>query len=65
MKLSGDGDTRVELPIDPSSWSSEFQAGDEEMPMAEEQPGFLFLTAVATMAMAAVYLPTRKDSEEV
>ena len=65
MKLSGDGDTRVELPIDPSSWSSEFQAGEEEMPMAEEQPGFLFLTAVATMAMAAVYLPSRKESEEV
>ena len=65
LKLSGDGETRVELPIDPSSWSSEFQAGDEEMPMAEEQPGFLFLTAVATMAMAAVYLPSRKDSEEV
>lgn len=64
MKLSGDGDTRVELPIDPTSWSSEFQAGEDTMPTANEQPGFLFMTAIATMTMAAVYIPSRRDSEE-
>ncbi|MEL0101658.1 MAG: hypothetical protein VW862_08165 [Euryarchaeota archaeon] len=64
MKLSGDGDTRVEFPIDPTSWSSEFQAGEDTMPTANEQPGFLFMTAIATMTMAAVYIPSRRDSEE-
>lgn len=64
MKLSGDGDTRVELPIDPTSWSSDFQAGEDTMPTANEQPGFLFMTAIATMTMAAVYIPSRRDSEE-
>lgn len=64
LRLSGDGDTRVELPIDPTSWSSDFQAGEDSMPAATEQPGFLFMTAIATMTMAAVYLPTRRNSEE-
>ena len=41
LRLSGDGQTRVELPIDPSSWEEGFQS-DEAPPMAEEQPGFLF-----------------------
>ena len=64
MKLSGDGDTRVELPIDPSSWDEAFQDGDDMMNNSEDQPGFLFLTAIATMTMAAVYLPSRNESEE-
>ena len=63
--LSGDGGTRVEMPIDPASWDESFQAGDEEVKKAEEQPGFLFMSALATMTLAAVYLPSRKDSENV
>jgi hypothetical protein len=63
MRLSGDGDTRVELPIDDSSWSEEFQAGDE-MVEPVEQPGFLFVTAIAAMTIAAVYVPSRKDDSE-
>ena len=27
-------------------------------------PGFLFTSALATMTLAAVYLPSRKDSED-
>mgnify|MGYP006261219207 FL=1 len=65
LRLSGDGNTRVELPIDPLSWDEAFQAGEDGMPMAEEQPGFLFAAAIATMTLAAVYLPSREDSEEV
>ena len=65
LRLSGDGNTRVELPIDPLSWDEAFQAGEDGVPMAEEQPGFLFAAAVATMTLAAVYLPSREDSEEV
>ena len=64
MKLSAEGDTRVELPIDPASWDETFQAGDDEMPAAEEQPGFLMMAAIATMTLAAVYLPSKEDSEE-
>ncbi|MGB0603209.1 MAG: hypothetical protein ACPGNS_06400 [Candidatus Poseidoniaceae archaeon] len=63
MRLSGDGQTRVELPIDPTSWEEGFQA-DDTPPMAEEQPGFLFMAAVATMTLAAVYLPSREEDSE-
>ena len=64
LRLSGDGNTRVELPIDPASWDEAFQAGDDGMPKAEEQPGFLFMAAVATMTLAAVYLPSREEDSQ-
>jgi hypothetical protein len=63
--MAADGSSRVEMPIDPASWDESFQAGDEEVKKAEEQPGFLFMSALATMTLAAVYLPSRKDSENV
>jgi len=65
IELSAEGDTYIELPIDPTSWDKTFQAGEDELPAAEEQPGFLFMSALATMTLAAVYLPSRKDSENV
>ena len=65
IKLSAEGDTYIELPIDPTSWDKTFQAGEDELPAAEEQPGFLFMSALATMTLAAVYLPSRKDSEDI
>ena len=64
IRLSGDGNTRVELPVDPSSWDEAFQSGDDMMKSSDDQPGFLFFSAIATMTMAAVYLPSRQDSEE-
>ena len=64
LKLSGDASTRVELPIDPASWDEAFQAGEDGMPKAEEQPGFLFMAAVATMTLAAVYLPSREEESQ-
>ena len=64
IRLSGDGNTRVELPVDPSSWDEAFQSGEDTMKSSEDQPGFLFFSAIATMTMAAVYLPSRQDSEE-
>ena len=63
LRLSGDGNTRVELPIDPTSWEEGFQE-DDTPKMAEEQPGFLFMAALATMTLAAVYLPSRDESLE-
>ena len=65
IKLSADGDTRVELPINPESWDESFQAGEDGMPTSEEQPGFLFMAAIATMTLAAVYLPNRHESQEI
>ncbi len=69
LELSAEGDTRVELPIDPASWDDAFQAGEEGMPAAADDggflPGFLFTSALATMTLAAVYLPSRKNSEDV
>ena len=64
LKLSAEGDTRVELPIDPASWDEAFQAGEDGMPKSEEQPGFLFMAAVATMTLAAVYLPSREEESQ-
>jgi len=64
IRLSGDGNTRVELPINPESWDEAFQAGEDGMPTSEEQPGFLFMAAIATMTLAAVYLPNREESQE-
>ena len=68
LELSAEGDTRVELPIDPASWDEAFQAGEDGMPAAADDggflPGFLFTSALATMTLAAVYLPSRKDSED-
>ena len=63
LRLSADGQSRIELPIDPSSWEEGFQE-DDTPPMAEEQPGFLFMAAVATMTLAAVYLPSREEESE-
>ncbi len=64
LKLSADGSTRVELPIDPASWDEAFQAGEDGMPKAEEQPGFLFMAAVATMTLAAFYLPSSEEESQ-
>ena len=64
LKLSADGSTRVELPIDPASWDEAFQSGEDGMPKSEEQPGFLFMAALATMTLAAVYLPSREEESQ-
>ncbi len=64
LRLSGDGESRVELPIDDSSWSDNFQAGDENVMPTTEQPGFLFVSAIAAMTIAAVYTPSRRDDSQ-
>ena len=64
IQLSADGSTRIELPIDPASWDEAFQAGEDGVAEAEEQPGFLFMAALTTMTLAAVYLPSKTDSED-
>ena len=64
LGLSGDGGSKVEMPIDPASWDESFQAGDDGLVEAEEQPGFLFMAALATMTLAAVYLPSREEELE-
>ena len=64
LELSGNGDTRIEMPIDPTSWQGDFQLDLDEIMDAIEQPGFLFFTAIAAMTVAAVYLPSRKDSDD-
>jgi hypothetical protein len=64
MKLSGENSAKIELPIDPSTWSAEFQA-EEELNPPVEQPGFLALMSVGALTMAAVYMPlSRKESQK-
>jgi hypothetical protein len=67
LGLSADWGSRIEMPIDPLSWDEEFQE-DEEMAPAEEDgflPGFVFMSALATMSLAAVYLPSKDESEDI
>ena len=66
LGLSADWGSRIEMPIDPISWDEEFQE-EEEMAPAEEDgllPGFVFMSALATMSLAAVYLPSKDESED-
>jgi hypothetical protein len=55
-------EARVELPIDESSWSENFQAGmDDSMP-TEDTPGFTLVVASAAIAMA-VFVNIGKEEE--
>ena len=64
LSLSGnESDTRVIMPIDESSWATEFQVNDT-MPTNEDQPGFLLATAVGAVMMAAVYRNRSEDGED-
>ena len=55
-------EARVELPIDESSWSKDFQAGmDDSMP-TEDVPGFTLVVASAAIAMA-VFVNIGKEEE--
>ena len=64
LGLSGNNsDTRVIMPIDESSWATDFQV-NETMPASEEQSGFLLVTAVGAIMMAAVYRNRSEDGED-
>ena len=58
-------DSRVEFPIDESSWSEEFQANEPIM-TGEDSPGFGLIIVGTSVAMAAIALnkPTRFEDEE-
>ena len=56
-------EARVELPIDESSWSKDFQAGMEDSMGEEDIPGFTLVVASAAIAMA-VFVNIGKDEEE-
>jgi hypothetical protein len=51
------------MPIDDSSWASDFQVNDTA-PANEEQPGFLLVTAVGAVMMAAVYRNRSEDGKD-
>ena len=51
------------MPIDESSWATDFQV-NETMPANEDQPGFLLATAVGAVMMAAVYRNRSEDGED-
>jgi len=56
-------EARVELPIDESSWSKDFQAGMDDSMGEEDVPGFTLVVASAAIAMA-VFVNIGKDEEE-
>ena len=56
-------EARVELPIDESSWSIDFQAGMDDSMGEEDIPGFTLVAASAAIAMA-VFVNIGKDEEE-
>ncbi len=55
-------DSRVDLPIDESTWEEAFQAGEDGMD-EEESPGFGLVVASAAIAMAAVAQRGRLEDE--
>ena len=58
-------DSKVEFPIDESSWSEEFQANEPIM-NGEDSPGFGLIIVGTSVAMAAIALnkPSRFEDEE-
>jgi hypothetical protein len=59
LYLSGDNSSKIEFPIDPSSWNEAFQS--DEMPMPVETPGFTLVAGAAAMGMAAVWFRPRPE----
>lgn len=58
-------EARLELPVDESSWSESFQAGENDMPADEDTPGFTLVVASAAIAMAAfVNIGKEEEIEE-
>ena len=55
-------EARVELPIDESSWSKDFQAGMDDSMGDEDTPGFTLVVASAAIAMA-VFVNIGKEEE--
>jgi hypothetical protein len=61
--LSGDNTSKIELPIDPTSWDEAFQA-DEDMNLPVATPGFTLAAGTVAMAMAAVWFRPSKIEDE-
>lgn len=55
--------SKVEFPIDPDSWTEEFQAGDDTMKEEEDTPGFSLVVASSAMGMA-VFVNQRRQRDE-
>ena len=55
-------EARVELPIDDSSWSKDFQAGMDDSMDDVDTPGFTLVVASAAIAMA-VFVNIGKEEE--
>ena len=61
--LSGDNSSKIELPIDPTSWDAAFQS-DEMLNPPVETPGFTLVAGTVAMAMAAVWFRPSKIEQE-
>ena len=61
--LSGDNTSKIELPIDPTSWDAAFQS-DEMLNPPVETPGFTLVAGTVAMAMAAVWFRPSKIEQE-
>ena len=62
IKLAEEG--RLELPIDESSWEEAFQAGEDEMPVSEDTPGFTLVVASAAIGMALFVNASKEEESE-
>jgi hypothetical protein len=57
-------EARLELPVDDSTWSEAFQAGEDGMPADEDTPGFTLVVASAAIVMAAVVNMGKEEETE-
>ena len=62
IKLAEEG--RLELPIDEASWEEAFQAGEDEMPVSEDTPGFTLVVASAAIGMAMFINASKEEESE-
>ncbi|MEK9731589.1 MAG: hypothetical protein VW230_07510 [Candidatus Poseidoniales archaeon] len=54
-------ESRLDLPIDPETWTDSFQAGEDGLKEPEDTPGFTFVAGAAALSMAFFYNVRREE----
>ena len=58
-------ESRLDLPIDPETWTESFQAGEDGYSDPEDTPGFTFVAGAAALSMAFFYNVRRHDEQSI
>ena len=58
-------ESRLDLPIDPETWTESFQAGEDGYTDPEDTPGFTFVAGATALSMAFFYNVRRQEEQSV